>query len=127
MIEVTGLSKRYGTYLAVENVNFSIKKGEVVGFLGPNGAGKSTIMNILTGYLSLIAEYTVVGASHMGYKHGNDGLSRTHFNFPRASPAAACSASFFVLPLPLPTALPFRETVTVNTLQWSGPDSPTRT
>ncbi len=53
MIEVAGLSKRYGTYLAVENVNFSINKGEVVGFLGPNGAGKSTIMNILTGYLSL--------------------------------------------------------------------------
>ena len=53
MIEVTGLSKRYGTYLAVENVSFSINKGEVVGFLGPNGAGKSTIMNILTGYLSL--------------------------------------------------------------------------
>ncbi len=53
MIEVIGLSKRYGTYLAVENVNFSIQKGEVVGFLGPNGAGKSTIMNILTGYLSL--------------------------------------------------------------------------
>ena len=53
MIEVTGLSKRYGTFLAVKNVNFSIEKGEVVGFLGPNGAGKSTIMNILTGYLSL--------------------------------------------------------------------------
>ena len=53
MIEVIGLSKRYGTHLAVNNVNFSIKKGEVVGFLGPNGAGKSTIMNILTGYLSL--------------------------------------------------------------------------
>lgn len=53
MIEVTGLSKRYGTHLAVENVSFSISKGEVVGFLGPNGAGKSTIMNILTGYLSL--------------------------------------------------------------------------
>ena len=53
MIEVTGLSKRYGTHLAVENVSFSINKGEVVGFLGPNGAGKSTIMNILTGYLSL--------------------------------------------------------------------------
>ena len=53
MIEVTELSKRYGTHLAVENVSFSIDKGEVVGFLGPNGAGKSTIMNILTGYLSL--------------------------------------------------------------------------
>ncbi len=53
MIEVTGLSKRYGTHLAVKNVNFFIDKGEVIGFLGPNGAGKSTIMNILTGYLSL--------------------------------------------------------------------------
>ena len=53
MIEVSGLSKRYGTHLAVQNVNFSISKGEVVGFLGPNGAGKSTIMNILTGYLSM--------------------------------------------------------------------------
>ena len=55
MIEVTGLSKRYGTHLAVDHVDFSIDKGEIVGFLGPNGAGKSTIMNILTGYLSLKA------------------------------------------------------------------------
>ena len=53
MIEVKGLTKRYGTHLAVEDANFSIQKGEVIGFLGPNGAGKSTIMNILTGYLSL--------------------------------------------------------------------------
>ena len=53
MIEVTGLSKRYGSHLAVDHVDFSIDKGEIVGFLGPNGAGKSTIMNILTGYLSL--------------------------------------------------------------------------
>ncbi len=53
MIEVTGLSKRYGNHLAVKDVSFSIDKGEVVGFLGPNGAGKSTIMNIITGYLSL--------------------------------------------------------------------------
>ncbi len=53
MITVTDLSKRYGTHLAVKNVNFNIEKGEVIGFLGPNGAGKSTIMNILTGYLSM--------------------------------------------------------------------------
>ncbi len=52
MIKVTGLSKRYGTHLAVKDVSFNIEKGEIVGFLGPNGAGKSTIMNILTGYLS---------------------------------------------------------------------------
>ncbi len=55
MIEVTALSKRYGSHLAVNDVSFSIKDGEVVGFLGPNGAGKSTIMNILTGYISLTA------------------------------------------------------------------------
>ena len=53
MIEVSGLSKKYGNHLAVNNVNFSIQNGEIVGFLGPNGAGKSTIMNIMTGYLSL--------------------------------------------------------------------------
>ena len=53
MIEVSSLSKRYGNHLAVDDVSFSIQKGEVVGFLGPNGAGKSTIMNIMTGYLSL--------------------------------------------------------------------------
>ena len=53
MIEVSYLSKRYGNHLAVDNVSFSIEKGEIVGFLGPNGAGKSTIMNIMTGYLSL--------------------------------------------------------------------------
>ncbi len=53
MIEVSGLSKKYGNHLAVKNASFSIEKGEIVGFLGPNGAGKSTIMNIMTGYLSL--------------------------------------------------------------------------
>ncbi|MBP3706871.1 MAG: ATP-binding cassette domain-containing protein, partial [Clostridia bacterium] len=55
MIEVTGISKKYGTHLAVNDVSFSIDRGEIVGFLGPNGAGKSTIMNILTGYLSMTA------------------------------------------------------------------------
>ncbi|MBO4432840.1 MAG: ATP-binding cassette domain-containing protein [Clostridia bacterium] len=59
MIDVVSLSKKYGTHLAVDNVSFSIDKGEIVGFLGPNGAGKSTIMNIITGYLS----YTVGNVS----------------------------------------------------------------
>lgn len=60
MIEVTGLSKRYGNHLAVNNARFKINDGEVVGFLGPNGAGKSTIMNILTGYLSLTAGHASI-------------------------------------------------------------------
>ena len=52
MIEANGLSKYYGDFIAVENLNFSIRKGEVVAFLGPNGAGKSTTMKMLTGYLA---------------------------------------------------------------------------
>ena len=52
MIEVKNLVKRYGNYLAVDNISFTVKKGEIVGFLGPNGAGKSTTMNVMTGYLS---------------------------------------------------------------------------
>ncbi len=52
MIEADGLSKYYGRFTAVEDVRFSIRKGEVVAFLGPNGAGKSTTMKLLTGYLA---------------------------------------------------------------------------
>jgi ABC-2 type transport system ATP-binding protein len=50
-IEVTNLTKVYGTQRAVDGISFTLKKGEIVGFLGPNGAGKSTTMKILTGYL----------------------------------------------------------------------------
>jgi len=52
MIEVTNVTKRYGTHTAVDDVSFRVEHGEVVGFLGPNGAGKSTTMNIITGFLS---------------------------------------------------------------------------
>jgi ABC-2 type transport system ATP-binding protein len=51
MIEVDGLSKRYGDLLAVDRVSFEIARGEVVGFLGPNGAGKTTTMRMVTGFL----------------------------------------------------------------------------
>lgn len=50
MIEVSGLTKKYGKTVAVDNLTFTIRRGEIVGFLGPNGAGKSTTMNMLTGY-----------------------------------------------------------------------------
>lgn len=52
MVEVKNLTKRYGKNLAVDNISFSVKTGEVLGFLGPNGAGKSTTMNMITGYIS---------------------------------------------------------------------------
>jgi ABC-2 type transport system ATP-binding protein len=51
-IVVDGLLKEYGTQKAVNNISFSVEKGEIVGFLGPNGAGKSTTMKMITGYLS---------------------------------------------------------------------------
>ena len=51
MIKVESLSKTYGERLAVDNISFDIKKGEIVGFLGPNGAGKTTTMRAISGYL----------------------------------------------------------------------------
>lgn len=66
MIEVEGLSKRYGDHIAVSNVTFSAGKGEIVGFLGPNGAGKTTTIRMLATYLppsggkARVAGYDVV-------------------------------------------------------------------
>jgi ABC-2 type transport system ATP-binding protein len=51
MIEVQNLTKRYPTQVAVSDVTFSVRQGEIVGFLGPNGAGKTTTMRVLTGFL----------------------------------------------------------------------------
>lgn len=52
MIDIQNVSKRYGEHFAVNDVSFTIKKGEILGFLGRNGAGKSTTMNMVTGYIS---------------------------------------------------------------------------
>ena len=52
MIEAVDLCKHYGSFAAVDQLSFSIKRGEVVALLGPNGAGKSTTMKVLTGYLA---------------------------------------------------------------------------
>ena len=51
MIQVENITKRYGSFTAVDKINFEIEEGEIVGFLGPNGAGKSTTMNMITGFI----------------------------------------------------------------------------
>ena len=65
MIEVQHLTKRYGTVTAVNDVSFTVERGEILGFLGPNGAGKTTTMRVLTGYIpatdgrAIVAGYDV--------------------------------------------------------------------
>ena len=65
MIEVQGLTKRYGSVTAVNDVTFRVEAGEILGFLGPNGAGKTTTMRVITGYMPatqgkvLVAGYDV--------------------------------------------------------------------
>lgn len=51
MIEIKNVTKKYGSFIAIDNINFSIKEGEIIGLLGPNGAGKSTTMNMMTGFI----------------------------------------------------------------------------
>ena len=52
MLKVSNLKKTFGTFPAVKDVSFEVRKGEVLGFLGPNGAGKSTTMRMITGFLT---------------------------------------------------------------------------
>lgn len=60
MIEVKHLTKNYGPNRAVDDLSFTVEKGQIYGFLGPNGAGKSTTMNIMTGYIAPSAGQVLV-------------------------------------------------------------------
>ena len=66
MIEVQHLTKQYGPFTAVDNISFTVQRGEILGFLGPNGAGKTTTMRVLTGYMpptdgkAVVAGYDVL-------------------------------------------------------------------
>ena len=68
MIEVQGLTRKYGEFVAVDNVSFSISRGEIVGLLGHNGAGKTTVMRMLTGYLEPSAGAAWIGGMEISEK-----------------------------------------------------------
>jgi ABC-2 type transport system ATP-binding protein len=84
-IEVEHLAKNYGPLTAVNDISFTVKRGEIVGLLGPNGAGKSTTMRILTGYLPAtsgsvricghaVASHPELTKRHLGYMPENNPL-----------------------------------------------------
>lgn len=60
MLDIQGLTKQFGQFTAVDDVNFSVAAGEVLGFLGPNGSGKSTTMKMVTGFLTPTAGTAIV-------------------------------------------------------------------
>jgi ABC-2 type transport system ATP-binding protein len=78
MIQVEGLTKRYGQRVAVDNVTFHAERGEIVGFLGPNGAGKTTTMRILTGYMPA-SEGKAVVAGYDVFTHSLEARQRTGY------------------------------------------------
>jgi len=87
VIRVENLTKYYGKRLAVDNISFHVKKGEIVGFLGPNAAGKTTTMRILTGFLGPTQGNAWIG----GYDVMNNSLeARQHIGYlPEAVPLYA--------------------------------------
>ncbi len=60
MIKITNLTKKFDDFVAVDNLNMNVNKGEVLGFLGPNGAGKSTTMKMITGFIKPTSGYIEV-------------------------------------------------------------------
>ena len=68
MIEVKNVTKKYGSTIAVNNISFEVKDGEVVGFLGPNGAGKSTTMNMITGFIEPTVGQIIVNGNDISKK-----------------------------------------------------------
>jgi ABC-2 type transport system ATP-binding protein len=68
MIEVQNLTKKYGKKIGVNNISFTVEKGEILGFLGPNGAGKTTTMNVITGYRSPTEGRVLIGGYDISEK-----------------------------------------------------------
>src|SRR4051812_13503570 len=65
MIEVTGLTKRYGNFVAVHDLSFSARAGEVLGLVGPNGAGKTTTLRCLAGIIPASTGWIRIGGHNI--------------------------------------------------------------
>ena len=68
MIEVKNVTKRYGDFYAVKDINFTVNDGEIVGFLRRNGAGKTTTMNMITGFIEPASGYIIVNGNYIAMK-----------------------------------------------------------
>ncbi len=84
LIDIKGLTKRFGRFTAVDDISFHVARGEVLGFLGPNGAGKSTTMRMLAGFITP----TAGSASICGHDVTNNGVAaRRHLGYlPEGAP-----------------------------------------
>ncbi|MEO0775706.1 MAG: ATP-binding cassette domain-containing protein [Bacteroidota bacterium] len=97
-IRISNLSKSYGTQVAVDNISFSVKTGEILGFLGPNGAGKTTTMKMITNYIDIDSGDVLIGdrsvkdgtqKKHIGYLPENNPL---YLEMPVMDYLAFCAA-----------------------------------
>lgn len=89
MLEASHLTKKFGELVAVNDLSFSVEKGQVYGIAGPNGAGKSTVYNLITGYFPYEGEITFNGKNISGmspHKIAQLGISRT-FQMPQTFPS----------------------------------------
>ena len=87
MIECEGLTRRFGTFTAVDDVSFEVAKGSIFGFLGPNGSGKSTVIRMLCGILEPTAGKARIGgldvvnrAKHTGARIVDERMHRPHLS-----------------------------------------------
>ena len=104
MLSVSGLTKRFGGFLAVNQVSFEVREGEILGLIGPNGSGKSTTFNLIAGTLRPTAGSIRFKGSEIGGLSADricrNGIART-FQIPR--PFRKLSWTQIVRPIPAHT------------------------
>ena len=98
MLKLSNVSKRYGALIAVNNLSFEVKKGQIYGIAGPNGAGKSTVYNLITGFCKYEGKIKFDGKDITGlnpHRIAQLGISRT-FQIPKTFPSLTVEKSIDV-------------------------------